>query len=303
MGKWFDKHFSMNRKELQGLSFLTVLVIFLWFLPDLYRILKPIKHDPAFALREQEIRRFLAKQSGSIDEDSVTESIQPELEYFTFNPNKLTAEEAKRLGLSDYQIRMIHNYVAKGGRFYTKSDFAKIYAISEQDFQRLSPYINLEAAISVKESVPKPIISESLFTKPNLQLLIELNSTDSLELQELRGIGPVFASRIIRFRDLIGGFYASSQLLEVYGMDEERYSNLQANIYTDSTKVKKININAVSYQELSRHPYISPKQANVIVQYRNQHGNYLEHTDLLNIEILNEEFLRKIAPYLSFTND
>lgn len=302
MGKWFDKHFSMNRKELQGLSFLTVVVILLWFLPDIYRIIKPIKHDPDFALREEEIHQFLVNQHQAIDAVSVTEDIQYKSEYFSFNPNKLTAEEAKRLGLSDYQTRMIHNYVAKGGRFYTKDDFAKIYAINEQDFNRLSPYINLEERANL-ESIAKSSVSEPVFTKPASQLLIELNATDSLELQELRGIGPVFASRIIRFRDLIGGFYASSQLLEVYGMDEERYGNMQANIYADSTKVKKININTVSYQELSRHPYISPKQANVIVQYRNQHGNYLEPANLLNIEILNEEFLRKIAPYLSFTDD
>lgn len=302
MGKWFDKHFSMNRKELQGLSFLTVVVVFLWFLPDIYRIIKPIRLDPDFALREEEIHRFLANQSKATNSISITEDILYEPEYFPFNPNELTLDEGKRLGLSDYQTRMIHNYVAKGGRFYFKEDFAKIYAINEQDFKRLSPYINLEGRNNL-ESIAKPSISEPVFTKPASQLLIELNATDSLELQELRGIGPVFASRIIRFRDLIGGFYASSQLLEVYGMDEERYGNMQANIYADSTKVKKININTVSYQELSRHPYISPKQANVIVQYRNQHGNYLEHSDLLNIEILNEDFLRKIAPYLSFTDD
>lgn len=302
MGKWFDKQFSMNRKELQGLSFLTVVVVFLWFLPDIYRIIKPIRLDPDFALREEEIHRFLANQSKATNSISITEDILYEPEYFPFNPNELTLDEGKRLGLSDYQTRMIHNYVAKGGRFYFKEDFAKIYAINEQDFKRLSPYINLEGRNNL-ESIAKPSISEPVFTKPASQLLIELNATDSLELQELRGIGPVFASRIIRFRDLIGGFYASSQLLEVYGMDEERYGNMQANIYADSTKVKKININTVSYQELSRHPYISPKQANVIVQYRNQHGNYLEHSDLLNIEILNEDFLRKIAPYLSFTDD
>jgi len=303
MGKWFDKHFSMNRKELQGLSFLTIVVIFLWFLPSLYQIIRPQKLDPDFALRKEEIHRFLANQYKEATAISLTEGINPEVQYFSFNPNELTAEEAKRLGLSDYQTRMIHNYVAKGGKFYTKKDFAKIYAISEQDFKRLSPYINLEARAILKESTHKPALIESVFIKPTSELLIELNATDSLELQELRGIGPVFASRIIRFRDLIGGFHSSSQLLEVYGMDEERYGNIHAYIYVDSTKVKKININTVSYQELSRHPYISPKQANVMVQYRSQHGNYLQYADLLNIEILNEEFLRKIVPYLSFTDD
>lgn len=303
MGKWFDKHFSMNRKELQGLSLLTVVVVFLWFLPDIYRIVRPVKPDPDFALREEEIHRFLARQSQvtNINSSSVNSKLEPE--YFPFNPNELTVDEARRLGLSDYQIRMIHNYVAKGGRFYTKDDFTKIYAINEQDFIRLSPYINLKERNDRKESAFKPTTGESNYIQPVAQFLIELNATDSLELQELRGIGPVFASRIIRFRDLIGGFYTNSQLLEVYGMDEERFRNIQDNIYADSTKVNKININTVSYQELSKHPYVSAKKANAIVQYRNQHGNYLQDSELLNIEIINEEFLRKIVPYLSFTDD
>ena len=48
---------------------------------------------------------------------------------------------------------------------------------------------------------------------------------------------------------------------------------------------------------------MEPKHANVIIQYRNQHGNYAQYADLLNIEILNEDILRKIAPYLSFEDD
>jgi competence protein ComEA len=303
MGKWFDKHFSMNRKELQGLSFLTVVVILLWFLPDLFQIIKPHKAYPDFASREKVIQQFLAQQSGETNAILATEDILLEPEYFLFNPNELTASEGMRLGLSDYQIRMIQNYVAKGGWFYTTGDFAKIYAISEQDYQRLAPYIKLEGRPPIQESEFNKTVINPVFTKPNLRSLIELNATDSLELQELRGIGPVFASRIVRFRDLLGGFHASSQLLEVYGMDEERYINIETHIYADSTKVKQLKVNAASFQELSKHPYISPKQANVIVQYRTQHGNYLEPSDLLKIEILNEEFLRKIVPYLSFKDD
>src|SRR5690606_13473398 len=182
MGKWFDKHFSMNRKELQGLSLLTVVVVFLWFLPDIYRIVRPVKPDPDFALREEEIHRFLARQSQvtNINSSSVNSKLEPE--HFPFNPNELTVEEARRLGLSDYQIRMIRNYVAKGGRFYTKDDFAKIYAINEQDFIRLSPYINLKVNANQKEGASKSAVVGSVFTRPSSQLLIELNATDSIEL-------------------------------------------------------------------------------------------------------------------------
>ena len=42
--------------------------------------------------------------------------------------------------------------------------------------------------------------------------VVELNSADSTTLRRVPGIGPVFASRIVRFRSLLGGFYTVSQL-------------------------------------------------------------------------------------------
>jgi len=315
MRQWFDKHFLMNRKELQGLSFFTIFIILLWILPNLYGRLKPLKQDPDFALREKEVLDFLAKnkayfqvdnQSASSLQNVGKDKLKPE--YFTFDPNRLTVDEADRLGLSDYQIRMIQNFVSKGGRFYKQEDFAKIYSITTEDYQRLSPYIRIPDQSSKKDNYKKQtsrnFTRQANFDEPLFkQLSIELNTIDSIGLQELKGIGPVFASRIVRFRDLLGGFHDKAQLLNVYGMDKERFSQIQDHVYVDTIKIKKININTINYQELLKHPYISPKQANVIIQFRNQHGNYLQPSDLLKIELLNEDFLRKIAPYLAFTDD
>ena len=307
----------MSRKELQGLSFLTALIVFLWFLPNLYRLFFPPQKSSVLELRELEIRNFLSKNSqknedrpfplkeiGNEDgyKSSTLQNRTPE--YFPFNPNALKFEEGQRLGLSDYQIKMIQNYVSKGGQFYRKEDLAKIYSITEDDFKRLSPYINIperksnQRAFSERVSDPTKFISHQ--EKP---LSIELNQTDSIELQLLPGIGPVFASRIIRFRDLLGGFHSKDQLLQVYGMDDERYRPIQEQVYVDTSHIKKISINSVDYQSLNKHPQITSKEANVIIQYRNQHGSFTRPEDLLKIAIINEEFLRKIAPYLTFGDD
>lgn len=314
MIKWFDKHFSMNRKELQGLSFLFIIVVVLWFLPSIYTALIPRKPALDLTLREREIQTFLSNvtMSESRGVDNITNERTklnvPEPEYFSFNPNMLKAEDGKRLGLSDYQIKMIRNYVSKGGRFYKKEDFARIYSISEEDFQRLSPHIDIPATEFKKQSeertVPENKVLLSTPKQLNKRVLsIELNQTDSIELQLLKGIGPVFASRIIRFRDLLGGFHDKEQLLKVYGMDEERYQSIQEYVFADENLIQRININKADYQQLSKHPFITSKQANVIVQFREQHGHYSKAEDLLKIAIINEEFLRKIAPYLTFAND
>jgi competence protein ComEA len=37
-----------------------------------------------------------------------------------------------------------------------------------------------------------------------------------------------------------------------------------------------------------------------IIEYRKQHGDYHSMEDLRQVAILNDEILRKIAPYLTF---
>jgi DNA uptake protein ComE-like DNA-binding protein len=120
-------------------------------------------------------------------------------------------------------------------------------------------------------------------------------------LQDLRGIGPVFASRIVRFRDNLGGFYDVSQLLSVYGMDEERFEGIKDHVFVDTLLLRKINVNKADFELLRKHPLISPKQANAIVHYRKQHGEFVRISDLLKIALLDEDFLIKIAPYLTFS--
>lgn len=58
--------------------------------------------------------------------------------------------------------------------------------------------------------------------------VVELNSADTTALKMVPGIGSVFAKRIIKYRDLLGGFYSVEQLGEVYGIDEERYEAMKS---------------------------------------------------------------------------
>ncbi|NJK83454.1 MAG: helix-hairpin-helix domain-containing protein [Saprospiraceae bacterium] len=64
--------------------------------------------------------------------------------------------------------------------------------------------------------------------------------------------------------------------------------------------LRTININEVDVNALKAHPYINTNQANAIINYRNQHGNFQHLDDLRNIKILTAEVLNKIAPYLAF---
>ena len=207
---------------------------------------------------------------------------------FDFNPNKLPAEKWKQLGLSDHQIRIIKNYEAKGGRFYRNTDLQKIYSITPEDYKRLEPYIDIPQSVEYVSNKLKPGTT------------VEINGADSAKLTEVRGIGPSFAMRIIRYRDRLGGFYHKEQLLEVFGVDTAKYNEIDKQLTIDPTKVTRLKINTISMPSLQQFPYLNYKQVNAIIQYRAQHGNYNSITDLANVAILTSEVLRKIEPYLSF---
>lgn len=310
MRDWLETYFGFTQGEIRGLCVFVVVMGILMVFPTVFSWFEISEKEFITAKDEKEIYEFLYVNQSTQKEGpsySFSQDSHSDIDYFEFNPNHLSFQEGVRLGLTERQVRMIQNYVSKGGTFYKKEDFKKIYAITEEDYERLVPYI----------SIPKVENSKSLSTTPKgsirlegikkeeqiAQLYIELNTTDSIALQSLRGIGPVFASRIVRYRDNLGGFHNVSQLLSVYGMDEERFQGIANHVFVDTSLVKKININTVDYEQLRRHSLISSKQANAIIHYRKQHGSFTTINDLLKIALIDKDFLLKIAPYLIVSND
>ena len=135
------------------------------------------------------------------------------------------------------------------------------------------------------------------------KLVLDLNTADTLDLQDLHGIGPYFARAIVKYRNLLGGYVDKTQLLEVYGMTEDRYKAIEPNIVVGSGSICKIDINRAPYAELRRHPYIDKYVAKAIVRLREGGEQFRNADDLLKISIIDNETIAKLTPYLEFKND
>lgn len=57
--------------------------------------------------------------------------------------------------------------------------------------------------------------------------LIDLNTASLDALQEIPGVGPVIAQRIVTYREQNGGFQTVEQLLEVSGIGESTFAQMQ----------------------------------------------------------------------------
>ena len=131
-------------------------------------------------------------------------------------------------------------------------------------------------------------------------LMVELNSADTTTLQLLRGIGPTYASRIVRYRERLGGFTSKEQLLEVYGFTPELLNRIEPYITVDTHVVSKISINSVPLKQLIKHPYIEYYQARDIVNLRNQGARFNTADDLRAVPSMADSTLERMLPYLLF---
>jgi DNA uptake protein ComE-like DNA-binding protein len=130
--------------------------------------------------------------------------------------------------------------------------------------------------------------------------LINLNKCDTSQLISLPGIGPVLSVRIIKYRNLLGGFATVDQLREVYGLSSETFDLIRGRIYADSAEIVRININEASFKELSRLPYFENYEVTAILKFRELKGRIEGVNELKENKLLPPEKAVKIRPYLNF---
>lgn len=130
--------------------------------------------------------------------------------------------------------------------------------------------------------------------------VLELNTCDSAALEGLPGIGPVLARRIIKYRNLIGGFAAAGQLREVYGLSDSTFNIISKRVRADSSLVEKINLNRTDYKRLIRLPYLEKYDVTAILKFRELQGSIMSLDELIKNKILTLEKARKVRAYMKF---
>ncbi|MDB5227447.1 MAG: helix-hairpin-helix protein [Bacteroidota bacterium] len=130
---------------------------------------------------------------------------------------------------------------------------------------------------------------------------IEVNSATAEEYEKLYGIGKVFSQRIVTFRDKLGGFYSINQVKDVYGIEDSTFQKFKKNLTIKPAKIRKVNINSATYEELTANPYLFSTLAKQIVGYRTKVKPFAEMDDVKNLYYIRDhpETFDKIAPYIS----
>ena len=156
-----------------------------------------------------------------------------------------------------------------------------------------------DSVIQIRKSASYTSNSYSLPNYPKKSnQAIHINRADSAHLLPLPGIGPVFAGRIVKYRELLGGFVRIDQLCEVYGIPDETLDLIRDRIELDTSEIRKILLNSASFRDLLRHPYLGLEEVKSIVNYRDYKQDISSLMELRQNRVLPDSTLERIGPYL-----
>jgi DNA uptake protein ComE-like DNA-binding protein len=216
----------------------------------------------------------------------------------SFDPNTVTAAQLEQWGVSKSAIKGWMGYLGKGGRFKTAADVQKIYALSEEEFQRLVPFMQCNggaASTTVALANATPMMPPKTYTRA--AITVDINTAAQEDWEKLPGIGPYWAKKIVYFRQKLGGFAAIQQVAETMHLPDSIFRKIEPLLTVNSPVQPAINLNDATFEQLSAHPYIDAKQARWIIAYRQTHGSIRRIEDLLDIPEIKPNWLEKMRPY------
>lgn len=290
--RWKD-HFTFSMRERRGFYLLILLLAaeagFLYYLRYIHEPGLPDDWIKLMAVSDS----LLHSSDRTSNPDSIyysggkQRSVRTATSFFSFNPNNLDVDGWRRLGLSEKQARCIIRFREHGMVFKTKNDLLKIKVVDRKRIESWLPFVQLPDSLPKESYVP---------LKKNL-ISVDIATADSAQFLQVRGIGPVLAGRIVRYRNRLGGFISLQQIREVYGINDTSWAVLEPCLKLEVPTLERLLLlNSLSEDSLRLHPYVGSKIARQICMFRKQHS-FRSVDELRSLPLITDEIYRKIAPY------
>lgn len=295
---WKD-YFYFNRQEKRAILLLSLLLFFILglnaFIPRL-----TVSEKKDYSIFIQKINEYYE----ALKEDS----IQNARESLVFAPTQFKIDTVSETwlvqhGLSKLVARSLINYRNKGGDINNDAKFRAIYGMNDSIFNIWNTFVvyavNEDTTSSKQKYISVNAKQEYRSSAPEFQ--IDINRADTAEFVLLYGIGPAFAERFVKYRDVLGGYYCVDQIKDVYGMDSVRFAQIKPYLKVEPIELRKMLINRASLKQMKNNPYLNFYQAKAIYEYRKA-GNIIDNwNELIQIPSLDTAGINFLKPYLAYT--
>ena len=198
-----------------------------------------------------------------------------------FKIDTVGVEYLRLVGFSTRQAEALIEYRNRGKGIFSMNELRDCFAVSKEMADSLEHFVIL--------SIRNPH-----------EGLIEINAADSATLRKVRGIGAKTVVAVMEYRRLLGGFVRKEQISELKCVTEENFLKISEQIYCDSCKISKIDINFAPASQFEHHPYMSRRALRGILEIRESKGGWNSIEEMQEDNIFTKEQAEAIAPYLLF---
>jgi len=235
------------------------------------------------------------------------ESFEREEAFFGFNPNEITKADWVSLGLSPYQADGVMRFKDRIGGFKSKRDLERVYVLPDGWFARHKADVELPddkphrakpQYTDYKSKATSQFAREFPKKVAETVTLVELNAADSLDLMDIRGVGAKSARQVIRYRNALGGFRTIEQLAEIRYLHPNVLQKLMETVRVDSNLIRPMNLNEVAVEDLAKHPYLSWKMAQSIIDMRAHRKRFSHVDEILEHHRMTDSLFLQIRPYI-----
>lgn len=219
---------------------------------------------------------------------------------FPFDPNTISADSFQLLGFPAWQAKSLLRY--RGDRaitFRRATDLRRVKSLDSALVEAIIPLVRLAPPTANAPASAPTTYTYKPKTPPPPPRSVDINTADTSVWKSIPGIGSYRAKRIVRFREVLGGFVSINQVGDTRGLPDSTFQAIMP--YLKASPIPRpLVINRATYDELKRHPYINRNLANSIVKNREKFGRFNGPEDLRRLRLITDKNLPTLLPYFSF---
>lgn len=222
---------------------------------------------------------------------------------YSFNPNFISDYKGYKLGMSVQEIDRLLAFRKENKYVNSAKEFQDVTKISDSLLNVISPLFKFPDWIQNKKSfnTDKAQYVRKEYPKKEKIVLLDINEATQEDLMKIFGVGEALSLRILKQKEILGGFISMEQMKDVWGLSPEVLFELNTHFKIVTVpNFKKIAVNDASLKELAQFPYFRYALAKQIVTYRSMNGNFKNIEDLAKIKDFPVEKAKIISLYLEF---
>ncbi|MFV8352782.1 ComEA family DNA-binding protein [Flavobacterium sp. XS2P14] len=291
--KVIQSYFNFTREQRSGIFILFGIIIMLQIIYFFAPFYSEPKDNP-----EKQKWLSLQSQVDALKKDANGETNK----MYLYNPNFITDYKGYKLGMSISEIDRLFAFRKENKYVNSAKEFQNVTKVSDSLLNVMAPYFKFPDWVNQKNA-PRQYkkYSNPAFAKKENIVLIDINKATKEDLVKIYGIGDAISLRILKQKELLGGFVSMEQMNDVWGLSPQVIENLNTHFKVSVLPdFKKIDINNASLKELTQFYYFRYALAKQIVTYRSMKGKINNIEDLTKIKGFPVDKANLIGLYLDF---